>query len=249
MRVFKEPLNCFKLWTSHCTCVYYHDWHRTKRPRPAVEGNILPAVSDVVSSTTVVEKANVNTSLYTSPRNTLTSSTGVVASNENPARSTPPPSTQQSQPSVMTSDLSFDEEAKLVYGVVLSLRNMIKKLSGRSVWAPLRQTVVLKSIVIPIEMSLLQVIGRLRTNYISMKQFQATNSSSWRTPKLILCGPSYSRYTQVLSWSTLCAIPCLKWIQKNMVSTTNTSVLVLIGLCVASLYLCNTASPGHNLLQ
>jgi len=27
--------------------------------------------------------------------------------------------------------LSFDEEAKLVYGVVLSLRNMIKKLSGK----------------------------------------------------------------------------------------------------------------------
>jgi hypothetical protein len=29
--------------------------------------------------------------------------------------------------------LSFDEEAKLVYGVVLSLRNMIKKLSGKYV--------------------------------------------------------------------------------------------------------------------
>lgn len=29
--------------------------------------------------------------------------------------------------------LPFDEEAKLVYGVVLSLRNMVKKLSGRCV--------------------------------------------------------------------------------------------------------------------
>lgn len=27
--------------------------------------------------------------------------------------------------------LPFDEEAKLVYGVVLSLRNMVKKISGR----------------------------------------------------------------------------------------------------------------------
>jgi hypothetical protein len=27
--------------------------------------------------------------------------------------------------------LPFDEEAKLVYGVVLSLRNMAKKLSGK----------------------------------------------------------------------------------------------------------------------
>jgi hypothetical protein len=29
--------------------------------------------------------------------------------------------------------LAFDEEAKLVYGVVISLRNMVKKLSGRCV--------------------------------------------------------------------------------------------------------------------
>lgn len=29
--------------------------------------------------------------------------------------------------------LPFDEEAKLVYGVMLSLRNMVKKLSGRCV--------------------------------------------------------------------------------------------------------------------
>ena len=27
--------------------------------------------------------------------------------------------------------LAFDEEAKLVYGVILSLRNMIKKIAGR----------------------------------------------------------------------------------------------------------------------
>jgi len=125
-----------------------------------------------------------------------------------------------------------------------------QKAVGTVSMGSLRQTVkVLKHIVIPIEMSLLQVIGRLRTNYISMRQFQATNSSSWQIPKLILFDPSYSRYTQVLSWSMSCAIPCSKWIQKNMVSTTNISVLVSIGLCVASLYLCNTASSEHSLLQ
>ncbi|KAL9711915.1 Trafficking protein particle complex subunit BET5 [Leucoagaricus gongylophorus] len=119
------------IFDRHCACVYYHDWYRTKRPRPAVEGNILPAVSQAVTSATMVEKSNVNTLHYTSPRNTLISSTGMVTSNENTVLSTPPPSVQQSQPSTMTSDLPFDEEAKLVYGVVLSLRNMIKKLSGR----------------------------------------------------------------------------------------------------------------------
>jgi hypothetical protein len=117
---------------SHCICVYYQDWHRTKRPRPAVEGSLLPAVSLAISPATIAEKVNVSVSAFNSPRNTLSSSTGiVVASNENPARSTPPPTSttlaQQQQPT----GLPFDEEAKLVYGVVLSLRNMVKKLSGR----------------------------------------------------------------------------------------------------------------------
>jgi hypothetical protein len=31
----------------------------------------------------------------------------------------------------VTGGLPFDEEAKLVYGVILSLRNMVKKLSGK----------------------------------------------------------------------------------------------------------------------
>ena len=39
--------------------------------------------------------------------------------------------TLQASPSATQSGLPFDEEAKLVYGVVLSLRNMIKKISGR----------------------------------------------------------------------------------------------------------------------
>ncbi|KXN92460.1 Transport protein particle subunit bet5 [Leucoagaricus sp. SymC.cos] len=124
------------IFDRHCTCVYYQDWHRTKRPRPAVEGNLLPAVSQVVSPATIGEKANVNASTFSSPRNTLLSSTGIViASHEASARSTlPPPSaamTQQQQPPGVNAGLPFDEEAKLVYGVVLSLRNMVKKLSGR----------------------------------------------------------------------------------------------------------------------
>lgn len=60
-----------------------------------------------------------------SPRSTLTVTSGiVVASGEvTPAPPAPPPPNASSLP--------FDEEAKLVYGVLLSLRNMVKKLSGR----------------------------------------------------------------------------------------------------------------------
>jgi hypothetical protein len=117
----------------HCTCVYYQDWHRTKRPKAAIEGGILPAVSRAVTPLPSSTGANVGTSsAFSSPRNTLSSNSGLtIVVNETsaqpptPALQTPPPS------ALSTTTLSFDEEAKLVYGVILSLRNMIRKLSGR----------------------------------------------------------------------------------------------------------------------
>jgi len=126
------------IYDRHCICVYYQDWHRTRRPKPAVEGGILPAVSQAVSPS--AHLANGNSSVYSgygSPRNTLSSSSGVVvAVNEMLGAQAPSTPLLQSPPSPMTAPttstgLAFDEEAKLVYGVILSLRNMVKKLSGR----------------------------------------------------------------------------------------------------------------------
>lgn len=67
----------------------------------------------------------------TSPRNNLTSATGVVVAVNDVA--TPPSLLQTAPPPVAqtSTGLPFDEEAKLVYGVILSLRNLIRKLSGR----------------------------------------------------------------------------------------------------------------------
>ncbi|KAI0047778.1 snare-like protein [Auriscalpium vulgare] len=106
------------IYDRHCNCVYYHDWHRSRRPKPANEGGgFLPGVSRAV------------------PRNTLSSGV-LVAANETVPQSAPPllqthaintPTTA----SHTSSGLPFDEESKLVYGVILSLRNMIKRLSGR----------------------------------------------------------------------------------------------------------------------
>jgi hypothetical protein len=48
-------------------------------------------------------------------------------------QSTPLSQTPTPAPETSSTGLAFDEEAKLVYGVVISLRNMIKKLSGRCV--------------------------------------------------------------------------------------------------------------------
>ncbi|KAF8322245.1 snare-like protein [Clavulina sp. PMI_390] len=101
------------IFDRHCTCVYYQDWHRVKKPRPAAEGNILPNVSKAVVVSTASD----------APRTTslLNPSSGVVVAAVDTQSSSGQPQT----------GLPFDEEAKLVFGVVLSLRTMIKKLSGR----------------------------------------------------------------------------------------------------------------------
>ncbi|KAL5485427.1 BET5 [Sanghuangporus weigelae] len=125
------------VYDRHCTCVYYHDWHRTKRPKPASKDGLLPAVSRAVSHQgSSADGIAPPMSSFSSPRNTLISSSGVVvAVNEEPELPTkPPPSSsgvQTQQPSSTGGALAFDEEAKLVYGVILSLRSTIKKLSKR----------------------------------------------------------------------------------------------------------------------
>ncbi|KAF8844345.1 snare-like protein [Paxillus ammoniavirescens] len=115
------------IYDRHCACVYYQDWHRTKRPKPAVEGGILNAVSRAVAPQ-AADTSAANFSTFSSPRNTLSSNSGfVVATAEDPSSTL----TQATLDTPKSNALSFDEEAKLVYGVILSLRNMIKKLSGR----------------------------------------------------------------------------------------------------------------------
>lgn len=116
--------------------MYYQDWHRTKRPRIAVEGGLLPAVSAAVYPRPEEDTTDSTLSIST-PRNTLSSASGVlIAVNDDPPRTPLPPARSQSptpqHPQQLASAaLTFDEEAKLVYGVVLSLRNLVKKLSGR----------------------------------------------------------------------------------------------------------------------
>jgi len=128
-------IHSFYIYDRHCICVYYQDWHRTKRPKPAVEGGILPGVSQAVSPvpSTSTEVNAALSSGFNSPRSTLSSTTGiVVAMSENSNQLPTTPLLQYPSASTASSTgLPFDEEAKLVYGVVISLRNMIKKISGR----------------------------------------------------------------------------------------------------------------------
>lgn len=57
------------------------------------------------------------------------SSSGIVVAVNDEVPRTPLPNATQQVPA--NGGLPFDEETKLVYGVVLSLRNMIKKVSGK----------------------------------------------------------------------------------------------------------------------
>ena len=135
----------------HCNCVYYHDWHRTKRPKRANEGGaLLPGVSHALSPLPSSSSAagSAPGTPFSSPRNTLASNSGVlVASNDGsqspsgvPSSSATPPPPVQAQGGAggvaPSAGLPFDEEAKLVYGVILSLRNMVKRLSSRYVSLP-----------------------------------------------------------------------------------------------------------------
>ena len=99
--------------------MYYQDWQRSKAAKPANEGGILPGVAYQVMSHN--EQAVMKNPR---PRSDLSLSTGVVVAvnDETTTPAAPPP---------VNAGLPFDEESKLVYGVVLSLRNMIKKLSGK----------------------------------------------------------------------------------------------------------------------
>jgi len=93
----------------HCDCIYYQDWHRTRPLRPPSTPNFRPGVHRLPPASNGVP--GVKESIF--------SNTEVVESRV------------QDRPSGRAGGLPFDEEAKLVYGVVLSLRNMVKKLSGR----------------------------------------------------------------------------------------------------------------------
>ncbi|KAH7097635.1 snare-like protein [Auriculariales sp. MPI-PUGE-AT-0066] len=130
----------------HCICIYYHDWHRARRPRPGVAGAVLPAVSRAVLQSSAPTLSDPSASGYSSPRNTLSSNSGIVLAVANdggpmlalspthpqaPDRVPSPLSPVPGQPLPPMAALPFDEEAKLVYGVLISLRNMVKKLSGR----------------------------------------------------------------------------------------------------------------------
>ncbi|WVQ78768.1 hypothetical protein IAT38_000859 [Cryptococcus sp. DSM 104549] len=106
------------IFDRHCDCVYYQDWHRTRPVRPPPPDNFKPGVHRLRPARQANETAR--ESIFADKRSSGQSggmnggADGLGGGREK-----------------MPKGLPFDEESKLVYGVVLSLRNMVKKLSGR----------------------------------------------------------------------------------------------------------------------
>ncbi|KNZ55796.1 hypothetical protein VP01_257g4 [Puccinia sorghi] len=143
-------------WTS--SDVYYQDWHRSPLKAARPDPNVLPCVSPAISPVKEPHQTVTNTDLarQQSAMGILpfNNRSGVVIGGEEvPANMQPLVSSSiLKHPSLNSNPLSrpsqenklddhslpskipglpFDEEAKLVYGVVFSLRNMVQKLAGK----------------------------------------------------------------------------------------------------------------------
>lgn len=211
----------------HCNCVYYHDWHRTRRPKAAVPGGLLPGVSRAVSPLPPSSEIDSNnTTPFTSPRNTLASNSGiVVAFNDIPPSPSPLSQAHQAPqaggPQPTSTGLPFDEEAKLVYGVILSLRNMVKRLSGRYVLLHLRANSKPRPHRL-LETSSLSTIAHQHIKCICTKRSRDISLSCSAIP---MPSPSVTCYNPSIQdpfWSTSFEIRSSNWIPEIEVSTTST---------------------------
>ncbi|KAI8330705.1 Sybindin-like family-domain-containing protein [Chlamydoabsidia padenii] len=111
------------IFDRHCQCIYYQKWtHQAKsNTGGSVNGNSINSTSQ--TGTTTSSRLGLTTSSRLSQSNNTSSNT------TNEDRSSSYTMTQQSGLAA-GSVISIEEEAKLVYGVILSLRNFVRKLSN-----------------------------------------------------------------------------------------------------------------------
>ncbi|KAL7010360.1 Trafficking protein particle complex subunit BET5 [Cystobasidiomycetes sp. EMM_F5] len=100
------------IFDRHCACVYFQSWHRSAP---------LRAGKDVLIG--VAPEVSLATNPAPDPSSNSTQSGLKV---EDVKTAAVPPTKPTSR-----GGLPFDEEAKLVYGILSSVRNMAKKLSGK----------------------------------------------------------------------------------------------------------------------
>ncbi|CAG8535707.1 9739_t:CDS:2 [Funneliformis mosseae] len=114
------------IFDRHCVCIYYQDWHRHRKSGAGSGGGGVNSAIGTTSTTTSMNGQIEGDSGGSSSSPAHSSAANHLTSHHSTT----------SQLTSLTSIFSegrminIEEEAKLVYGVVFSLRNFVKKLSG-----------------------------------------------------------------------------------------------------------------------
>ncbi|BGP56150.1 hypothetical protein JCM8202_005918 [Rhodotorula sphaerocarpa] len=122
------------IYDRHCTCCFYTDLGQ--RPQPVPGPSTLPKVLPPAPAPSASVAPSPNPAAGSRP-NSTPSIRGAAFDDARGGYHVPDAAGLSSDPTAGTAAattsnrLAFDEEAKLVYGVVFSLRNMVSKLSTR----------------------------------------------------------------------------------------------------------------------
>ncbi|CBQ72379.1 conserved hypothetical protein [Sporisorium reilianum SRZ2] len=149
----------FWVFDRHCNAIYHQDWsHLHAAASSAAGGPLSPTASQTSGFASIgasIQRATTSAPSVSANEAPLAPQRPGEPSLPNVTRSAPPPTSaakngasqtpaaarraleQRSASTAMIDTsaselLAFDEEAKLVYGVVFSLRNMVRKLGGES---------------------------------------------------------------------------------------------------------------------
>lgn len=127
----KMTIHNLYIFDRHCECIYFQKWSHQR-----------PASTASVNATSTTSSKTGGLLNSTSRYSTSSATSNVIDSNvaHSSAASSYKAGDDSNRMSSMQSavvpgnSMSLEEEAKLVYGVVLSLRNFVRKLSGRQVF-------------------------------------------------------------------------------------------------------------------
>ncbi|KAI8390337.1 Sybindin-like family-domain-containing protein [Blakeslea trispora] len=120
------------IFDRHCQCIYYQKWSHNNKPTTT---NLASSTTNATSNSNS-QLGNSSSRLGGLANSSSRFSTSSATSNHSSPMmrsATEDTHNQTMQQSGMAagSVISIEEEAKLVYGVVLSLRNFVRKLSGK----------------------------------------------------------------------------------------------------------------------
>ncbi|EIE86448.1 hypothetical protein RO3G_11159 [Rhizopus delemar RA 99-880] len=121
------------IFDRHCQCIYFQKWsHKAATPTTSVTGTSTTSQINNSSRLGPLTATTTNSSSRFSASSANSSShnaTNTTTTGDNNSSSLVQSQTVQSGLAA-GSVISIEEEAKLVYGVILSLRNFVRKLSG-----------------------------------------------------------------------------------------------------------------------